>query len=160
MRDLAAAAAVLGFVLALAPTSPLQAAEENAPSRLLTPGGANVAGQPGAAPVILRGSAVGPRRAAAVRTGAPQLQIAGGRRLWVLDPVNQEVTGCAVFNTPDVGVREIQCVSRIHKRLRADVRASVQPVSRPARIGRRSRRAAVRRWLGWPARGSVRTARP
>jgi hypothetical protein len=111
MRDLAAAAAVLGFVLALAPTSPLQAAEENAPSRLLTPGGANVAGQPGAAPVILRGSAVGPRRAAAVRTGAPQLQIAGGRRLWVLDPVNQEVTGCAVFNTLDVGVREIQCVS-------------------------------------------------
>jgi hypothetical protein len=112
MRDLAAAAAVLGLVLALAPTSPIRAAEENAPSRLLTPGGVSVADQPGAAPVILRGSAVGPRRTSEVGTGAPQLQIAGGRRLWVLDPVNQEVTGCAVFKTPDVGVREIRCVSQ------------------------------------------------
>ena len=112
MRNLAAAAAALGLVLALAPTSPIRAAEENEPSRLLTPGGPSVVDQPGTAPVILRGSAVGPRRASEVRPGAPQLQIAGGRRLWVIDPVNQEVTGCAVFNTPDVGVQQLQCVSQ------------------------------------------------
>jgi hypothetical protein len=112
MRHLATAAAVLGLVLALAPTGPVGAAEENAPSRLLTPGGPGLADQPSAAPVILRGSAVGPRRSAAARPSAPQWQIAGGRRLWVIDPVNQEVTGCAVFNTPDVGVQEIQCVSQ------------------------------------------------
>jgi hypothetical protein len=113
MRNLAAGAAVLGLVLVLAPTSPAGAAEEeNAPSRLLTPGGLSVADQPRAAPVILRGSAVGPRRAPEVSTGMAQWQIAGGRRLWVLDPVNQGVTGCAVFNTPDVGVQEIQCVSQ------------------------------------------------
>ena len=112
MRNLAAAAAVLGLVIALAPTSPVGAAEENAGSRLLTPGALSVPDQRSAAPVILRGSAVGPRRASEVRTGAPQWQIAGGRRLWLIDPVNQEVTGCAVFNTPDVGVQEIQCVSQ------------------------------------------------
>jgi hypothetical protein len=112
MRNLAAAAAALGLVLALAPTSPVRAAEENVPSRLLIPGTPSVVDQPRAAPVILRGSAAGPRRGSEVRAGAPQLQIAGGRRLWVIDPVNQEVTGCAVFNTPDVGVQEIQCVSQ------------------------------------------------
>jgi hypothetical protein len=112
MRNLAAAAAALGLVLALTPTSPVQAAEENVPSRLLIPGEPSVVDQPRAAPVILRGSAAGPRRGSEVRAGAPQLQIAGGRRLWLIDPVNQEVTGCAVFNTPDVGVQEIQCVSQ------------------------------------------------
>jgi hypothetical protein len=112
MRNLAAGAAILSLVMAVAPTSPAGAAEEDTPSRLLTPGGLTVADQPSAAPVILRGSAVGRRPAAEVRIGAPQWQIAGGRRLWLVDPVNQEVTGCAVFNTPDVGVQEIQCVSQ------------------------------------------------
>jgi hypothetical protein len=112
MRNLAVAAAALGLILALAPTTPVGAAEDKESSRLLTPRGFSVADQPSAAPVILRGSAAGPRRASEVRTGAPQLQIAGGRRLWLIDPVNQEVTGCAVFNTPDVGVQEIQCVSQ------------------------------------------------
>jgi hypothetical protein len=112
MRNLAAGAAALGLVLVLAPTSPVRAAEENVPSRLLIPGAPSVVDQPRAAPVILRGSAVGPRRGSDMRAGAPQLQIAGGRRLWLIDPVNQEVTGCAVFNTPDVGVQEIQCVSQ------------------------------------------------
>jgi hypothetical protein len=112
MRNLAAGAAALGLVLALAPTSPVRAAEENVPSRLLIPGAPSVVDQSRAAPVILRGSAVGPRRGSDMRAGAPQLQIAGGRRLWLIDPVNQAVTGCAVFNTPDVGVQEIQCVSQ------------------------------------------------
>jgi hypothetical protein len=112
MRNLAAAAAALGLVLALAPSSPARAAEENVPSRLLIPGTPSVVDQPRAAPVILRGSAAGPRRGSEVQAGAPQLQIAGGRRLWLIDPVNREVTGCAVFNTPDVGVQEIQCVSQ------------------------------------------------
>jgi hypothetical protein len=112
MRNLAAAAAILGLVLALAPASPAGAADEDAPSRLLTPGGLSLPDRAGAAPVILRGSAVGRRSAPAVDAGAPQWQIAGGRRLWLIDPVNQEVTGCAVFNTPDVGVQEIQCVSQ------------------------------------------------
>jgi hypothetical protein len=41
MRNLAAGAAILGLVMAVAPTSPAGAAEEDTPSRLLTPGGLN-----------------------------------------------------------------------------------------------------------------------
>jgi hypothetical protein len=113
MRNLAAAAAAWGvIVLALAPTGPVGAAEEDAASRLLIPGARSAPTPPGAAPVILRGSAVGPKSASELGASAPQWQIAGGRRLWLIDPVNQEVTGCAVFNTPDVGVQELQCVSQ------------------------------------------------
>jgi hypothetical protein len=112
MRNLAAAAAILGLVLALAPANPAGAADEDAPSRLLTPGELSLPDRAASAPVILRGSAVARRSAPAVDAGAQQWQIAGGRRLWLIDPVNQEVTGCAVFNTPDVGVQEIQCVSQ------------------------------------------------
>jgi hypothetical protein len=113
MRHLAAAAAALGLVgLALAPSGPAEAAGEDTTARLLTLKELSAPDQRGAAPVILRGSAVGPRRAPEVRPGAPQWQIAGGRRLWLLDPVNQEVRACAVFDTPDVGVQEIDCVSQ------------------------------------------------
>ena len=72
-----------------------------------------------------------------VRRPAPEVRPAQrncrspqGRRLWLIDPVNQEVTGCAVFNTPDVGVQENPVRVPVHERLRADVRASFQPVSR------------------------------
>jgi hypothetical protein len=113
MRHLAAAAAALGLVaLALAPSGPAEAAEEGTTARLLTFKELSAPDRRGAAPVILRGSAVGPRRAAEVGPGAPQWQIAGGRRLWLLDRVNQEVRVCALVNTPDVGVQEIDCVSQ------------------------------------------------
>ena len=113
MRHLAAAAAAVGLIaLAQAPIGPVQAAEEETASRLLIPGALNAPGQPGGAPVILRGSAVGRKPAAEVGPGVAQWQIAGGRRLWLIDPVNQEVRACAVFNTPDVGVQEIDCVSQ------------------------------------------------
>ena len=113
MRHLAAAAAALGFVaLALGPSGPPKAAEQDTTARLLNLEELSAPDQRGAAPVILRGSAVGPRRATEVGPSAPQWQIAAGRRLWLIDPVNQEVRACAVFNTTDVGVQEIGCVSQ------------------------------------------------
>jgi hypothetical protein len=118
MRHLAAVAAALGLAaLALTPSGPAGAAEQEPTARLLTFKESSAPDQR-AAPVILRGSAIGPRRAAEVSPGAQQVQIAGGRRLWMLDPVNQEVRVCTLVNTPDVGVEEIVCV-----------RASLQPVS-------------------------------
>jgi hypothetical protein len=113
MRHLVAAAAALGFVaLALAPSGPLEAAEQDTTARLLNLQELSAPDPRRAAPVILRGSAVGPRRAAEVGPGVANWQIAAGRRLWLIDPVNQEVRACAVFNTPDVGVQEIDCVSQ------------------------------------------------
>jgi hypothetical protein len=113
MRHLAAVAAALGLAaLALTPSGPAKAAEQDATARLLTFKESNGPDQRDAAPVILRGSAIGPRRTAEVRPGAPQWQIAGGRRLWLLDAVNQEVRVCALVNTPDVGVQEIDCVAQ------------------------------------------------
>jgi hypothetical protein len=111
MRHLAAAA--VGLVgLALAQIEAAKAAEEHSTARILNLGELSAPEQPGQPPVILRGSAVGRRPVPEVGPSAPQWQIAAGRRLWLIDPVNQEVTGCAVFNTPDVGVQEIQCVSQ------------------------------------------------
>jgi hypothetical protein len=113
MRHLAAMAVALGLAaLALTPSGPAAAAEQEPTGRLLTFKESNAPAQRAAAPVILRGSAIGPRRAPEVRAGAPQVQIAGGRRLWLLDPVNQEVRVCALVNTPDVGVQEIVCVAQ------------------------------------------------
>jgi hypothetical protein len=113
MRHLAATAAVLGLLaLALAPNGPAGAAEEAATRHLLTPEELRGPDRTGAAPAILRGSAIGPRRASEGRPAAPQWQIAAGRRLWLIDPVNQEVRACAVFNTTDVGVQDIGCVSQ------------------------------------------------
>lgn len=109
MRHLAAGAAALGlFALALAPV----AAQEGGTARLLTPDELS-APAPGPGPVILRGSAVGPKRAAsAAGATAPRLQIAGGRRLWIVDPVTQEFRVCGLFQTPDVGVRQVRCWTR------------------------------------------------
>jgi hypothetical protein len=112
MRHLAAAAAAVGLLgLALAPIEAAKAEEEST-ARLLDLRELSAPAPPGQKPIILRGSAVGRRPAPEVSPSAPQWQIAGGRRLWLIDRANQEVTGCAVFNTPDVGVQEIQCVSQ------------------------------------------------
>lgn len=113
MRDLAAAAVALGFVaLALAPMGPAEAAEADASAHLVRLEEPSAAAQPGNAPLILRGSAIGPWRASEAQAAAPQWQIAGGRRLWLVDPVSQEVHVCTLSNTPDVGVQEIDCVSQ------------------------------------------------
>ena len=113
MRHLAAAAAALGIAaLGLAPIGPADAAEEDATPHLLTAEELSAPDQPGEAPVILRGSAIGPRRGAEVRPSAPRWQVVGGRRLWLLDAVNQEVVACNVFDTTDVGVLDIDCVSQ------------------------------------------------
>ena len=113
MRYLAGAAAALGFVaLALGPVGPSEAAADDTTPHLLTGDELNGPDRTGNAPAILRGSAIGPRRAPEVQAGAPQWQIAAGRRLWLIDPVNQEVRACAVFNTTDVGVQDIGCVSQ------------------------------------------------
>ena len=108
-----AAAAALGLVVvALAPTGALRAAEEDPTPHLLTGDELSAPDQPGAAPVILRGSAIGPKPAPEVRPSGARWQIVAGRRLWLLDPVNQEVRACAVSDTTDVGVQEIDCVSQ------------------------------------------------
>jgi hypothetical protein len=111
MRHLAAAAAVGLVGLALTQIGAARAEEEST-ARLLNLREFSAAQPPGQKPVILRGSAVGRGPAPEVGPSAPQWQIAAGRRLWLIDPVNQEVRACAVFRTPDVGVREIDCVSQ------------------------------------------------
>jgi hypothetical protein len=112
MRHLAAAAAALGFVvLALAPIGPAEAAEEDAAARLLTPEQLNTPDQPGNAPLILRGSAVGPKRAAEMHASAARWQIVAGRRLWLADPATKDLRTCAVRDTSTVGVKEIRCLS-------------------------------------------------
>ena len=107
MQHLAAAAVALGLTaLALAPV----AAQENA--RLLTLEALS-APAPGTAPVILRGSASGPKRAAAAAAAiAPRWQLAGGRRLWLVDQAAQEFRVCGLFDTTDVDVRQVRCWTR------------------------------------------------
>jgi hypothetical protein len=111
MRHLAAAAAALGFVaLVLAPLGAVEAAEEDATPHLLTRDELNAPERPGAAPVILRGSAVGPE----VEEEAPAAagwQVVAGRRLWLFDPVTQDLLACRVRRTTLVGDREIRCLA-------------------------------------------------
>ena len=109
MRQLVLAAAALGLIaLALGPA----AAEEDATPGLLTAEELR-APAPSPGPVILRGSAIGPKRAAsAAGATAPRWQIAGGRRLWLVDPAAQEFRVCGLFDTTDVGVRQVRCWTR------------------------------------------------
>ena len=112
MRHLAATAAALGFVaLALAPTGPLHAAEEEVTPHLLTTEVLRGPDRPGAAPVILRGSAVERAPTPEVRLSAPRWQIVAGRRLWLVDPATEDLRTCAVRDTTQVGVKEIRCLS-------------------------------------------------
>lgn len=105
MRHLAATAAALG-VLALALTPAL--AQDGA--RLLRMDQLS-APAPGEGPVILRGAAIAPKPAVAARPSAPSWQITAGRRLWLVDPVTEDVRACTVRNTTTVGVQELNCVS-------------------------------------------------
>ena len=75
MRNLAVAAAALGLVLVLAPTTPVGAAEDNESSRLLTPRGFSVADQPSAAL-----AAVSSRRVAATSSNFVGLMMIAARR--------------------------------------------------------------------------------
>jgi hypothetical protein len=119
MRHLAVAAAVLGVVaLALAPIGPVEAAEADASPHLLTPEELSAAEQPGDAPLILRGSAVGPKPAPEVRPSAARWQVAAGRRLWLVDPATEDLRTCAVRKTSTVGVKEIRCLSGSASRFR------------------------------------------
>ena len=109
MRHLAATAAALGLIaLALAP---VEAAAQDATPGLLTAEELNAATR-GPAPVILRGSAIGRQPAPAVRPSPARWQIAGGRRLWIVDPVAQEFRVCGLFDTTDVDVRQVRCWTR------------------------------------------------
>ena len=118
MRPVAAAAAALGLgALALAPLGPVQAAEGDATAHLLTAEELNAAALRDDAPVILRGSAIEPRPLAA-RFSGPSWQIAGGRRLWMVDPVTGDLRTCSVPDTTDVGVWEIRCLSGSTSRYR------------------------------------------
>lgn len=108
MRHLAATAAALGLIaLALAPA---QAAQEDATPGLLTAEELS-APAPGPGPVILRGSAMGPKPAPEVRPSSARWQVAAGRRLWLVDPATEELRTCAVRNTSTVGVKELRCLS-------------------------------------------------
>jgi hypothetical protein len=109
MRHLPAMAVALGVTALALP--PLEAAEADATPGFLTDEELN-AREPGSRPVILRGSAMSRKPARAVRPSAERWQVAAGRRLWLIDPVNEEVRACAVFNTPDIGVQDIDCVSQ------------------------------------------------
>ena len=119
MRYLAAAGAALGFVaLALAPIGAVEGAEEDASPHLLTPEELSAPDQPADAPLILRGSAVGPKRAPEVRPSAVRWQIVAGRRLWLVDPVTKDLRTCAVRATTQVGIKEIRCLSGTAGRFR------------------------------------------
>jgi hypothetical protein len=108
MRRLAATTAAL-CLIALALT-PVEARAQDATARLLTAEELNAAPR-GPAPVILRGSAVHAKPAPAVPSEAGW-QTAGGRRLWIVDPVAQEFRVCGLFQTTDVDVRQVRCWTR------------------------------------------------
>jgi hypothetical protein len=108
MRRLAATAAAL-VLIALALT-PVEAAEEDATPGLLTAEELN-ARKPGSGPLILRGSAIAPKRAAAARSSAARWQVAAGRRLWLVDPQTKELRTCTWQNTSTVDVEVISCRS-------------------------------------------------
>jgi hypothetical protein len=128
MRHLAAAAAALGFIaLALAPIGPVDAAEQDSTSRLLTGDDLRAPDRTGNAPLILRGSAVGPQPAPEVRPSAERWQVVAGRRLWLVDPVTEEVRACRLRRTTLVGVREIRCLSGSAGRFRRTFGPAFQP---------------------------------
>jgi hypothetical protein len=119
MRHLAAAAAALGVIaLALAPIGPVEAAEADASPHLLTAEELSAPARTGDAPLILRGSALGPQPAPEVRPSAARWQVAAGRRLWLVDPATEDLRTCAVRKTSTVGVKEIRCLSGSASRFR------------------------------------------
>ncbi|HZA66748.1 MAG TPA: hypothetical protein VE592_07345 [Geminicoccaceae bacterium] len=107
MRHWLGAAAALGIIAAAmieveAPT----AAAETATPNVLTLGNA---AERGDGPVVLRGSAVGPKAAPAMTPDGQGYQIAAGRRLWFFDPVTLRIRSCINQQTSTVGVRIVRC---------------------------------------------------
>lgn len=107
MRSWFGAAAAVGLLAAatLQSAAPAAAAETSS-ARMLTFGDAPASLDK---PVVLRGSAVGPKRAPAVVPDGQRYQIAAGRRLWFFDPVTQDIRSCINQPTSTVGVRIVRC---------------------------------------------------
>jgi hypothetical protein len=103
MRHLLATAAAIGFV-AIVP-APAGAAED---PHLLTPGALRTPDEPGAAPAILRGSAIDPKPSVATESDQ-RYQIAAGEELWFFDPVTLDIRSCINRQTSTVGVRIVRC---------------------------------------------------
>jgi hypothetical protein len=62
------------------------------------------------APMILRGTPA-PRSTAAATESTPGIQIAAGKRLWVIDQASGEVRSCINQQTTTVGLRVVSCTS-------------------------------------------------
>jgi len=109
MRHWFGAVAAAGLLsAAVVQVGALPAAADTSSARMLTFGEAANADQP----VILRGSAVAPRGAAArVAPTAPSYEVTGGRRLWLYDPATQKIRSCINEQTTTVGVRRVRCYS-------------------------------------------------
>jgi len=101
-----AAAGLLGAAVVQAGALP--AAADTSSARMRTFGEAANADKP----VILRGSAVAPKpAAAAVAPTTPSYQIAAGRRLWLFDPATRKIRSCINEQTTTVDVRRVRCYS-------------------------------------------------
>jgi hypothetical protein len=108
MRHLAATAAALGLIaVALAP---VEATAQDATPGLLTAEELSLPA-PESRPLMLRGSAIASKRAAAASPSAARWQMAAGRRLWLVDPATKDLRTCAVRDTSTVDVEEIRCLS-------------------------------------------------
>ncbi|MGH6899004.1 MAG: hypothetical protein ACREJ5_21070 [Geminicoccaceae bacterium] len=108
MRNWFGTVTAVGFLAAAAvQVGTLPAAAETSTPHLLTFGDA----ANGDRPVILRGSAGGPKSAPAVTPSYQRHQVAAGRRLWFFDPATQDIRSCINERTSTVGVRIIRCYS-------------------------------------------------
>jgi hypothetical protein len=100
-----AAAGLLGA--AVVQIGALPAAADTSSPGMLSFGAATNADRP----VILRGSAVAPRAAAADAQASPSYEVAAGRRLWFFDPETLKIHSCINQQTTTVGVRRVRCYS-------------------------------------------------
>jgi hypothetical protein len=106
MRHALATTAAVGFLAAATiPLGSLPAAAQDATPHVLTLG----APESPDAPVVLRGSAVGPGSAPAVAADTPSYQMAAGRRLWFFDPQTLQIRSCINQQTSTVGLRIVRC---------------------------------------------------
>ena len=107
MRHWLGAAAAVGIIAsAMIEVEPPTAAAQSATPNVLTLGDA---AERGDGPVVLRGSAVGPKSATAVTPDGQGYQIAAGRRLWFYDPASLKIRSCINQQTSTVGVRIVRC---------------------------------------------------
>jgi hypothetical protein len=107
-HSLRAAAAAALLVAATLPGASRAQEAETATPRVLTFGSESArAGQP----VVLRGSAIAPRKAPATAEAASGYQIVAGQRLWLYDPETKDVRSCINQQTSTVGVRIVRCAT-------------------------------------------------